>query len=70
MRAENNEETPEYPLSRFMDVYTNLPPEERDKTVVIINDEPINWHMARRNIENKTPLGKKTGKKLIEQEII
>lgn len=60
----------EYPLSRFMDVYTNLPQEERDKTVVVVDDEPINWRMARRHIENKTALGSEIGKKLIKQDII
>ena len=57
-------------LDRFMKVYANLPMDERTLTVVVIDNEPISWSMAKLNIEADSELGKKIAKKLIELNII
>ena len=57
-------------LERFMKVYITLPLSERGQVVVVINEEPISWVLAYKQIVQKTGLGKKIGEKLIELKII
>ena len=57
-------------LARFMRIYTYLPFEERKLTVLIIEEEPINWARAYKEIKDKTPLGERVFKKLIEKDLI
>jgi len=57
-------------VERFMKIYVNLPLPERDSVVIVIDDEPISWSVAYKEIKEKTELGKKIGKKLIELKII
>lgn len=57
-------------LARFMKVFANLPLAERDQVAVVIDDNPISWNMAYREIRNNTELGKKAGEKLIALNII
>lgn len=57
-------------LNRFLKTYSNLPVEERKNTIIVIDDEPISWKMAYREIKNDSELGKEIGKKLIELGII
>lgn len=45
--------------ARFHRVYANLPLVERDVPIVVINDEPISWRVARLEIEGRTKMGKK-----------
>jgi len=54
----------------FLKVYANLPLEERSQIIVFINNEPISWIMAQREILEDTELGKKILKKLADLEII
>lgn len=65
----SNSEEPEL-LNRFLKTYSSLPIKERKNTIAVIDNEPINWKMAYREIKNKSKLGKKIGEKLIELEII
>lgn len=58
------------PTDRFMKVYSKLPLEERDQPILIIEDEPVSWKMAYREIINRTKLGEKIIKKLVEMNII
>lgn len=58
------------PQERFLKIYDNLPFQERKEVVVVINNEPISWNIARNNIIHMTELGKKILKKLSELEII
>ncbi len=57
-------------LDQFMKVYSSLPLSERELPVVVIDNEPIGWNMACREIKNNTLLGDKIVKKLIELKII
>ncbi|MCJ7450780.1 MAG: hypothetical protein MUP58_03510 [Candidatus Nanohaloarchaeota archaeon QJJ-9] len=60
----------DFSTSRFMEVYNNLPMEERDQPVVVIDGEPVSWKMARREIAGRTDLGKRIFKKLKKLKII
>ena len=69
------EDSDEFPSDKFMKVYNNLPIEERQQTVIVLenqegDEEPISWKMAKREIMEETDLGKKIAKKLEELEII
>lgn len=57
-------------LDRFMKVYSNLPLQERNQVVVVIDDEPITWNMAYNEIRHNTELGRKIDNKLAELDII
>lgn len=54
----------------FFKVYANLPIEERDKVVIVIDDEPISWNVAYQEIKNKTKRGEKILNILRKLEII
>lgn len=69
------EDSDEFPSDKFMKVYNNLPIEERQQTVLVLeniegDEEPVSWKMAKREIMEETDLGKKIAKKLQELEII
>lgn len=55
---------------RFSKVYSNLPMEERTNPIVVIDDEPISWKAARREVHGETELGARILDKLIELDII
>jgi len=57
-------------LERFIKVYASLPLAERSNMVVVIDDQPISWIMAHREIKNNTGLGKRIQEKLINKGII
>ena len=57
-------------VSRFMKVYTSLPIDERKLTVMVIDNNPINWDRAMFEIEGKTELSQKILEKLINLSII
>jgi hypothetical protein len=54
----------------FFKVYSNIPIEERNNVVVVVNKQPISWQLAYQEIKNKTELGKKILKMLGELNII
>jgi len=55
---------------RFMKIYANLPLEERSQVVVVLNEEPISWEVARNEIIHNTKKGKEILKKLKKLNII
>jgi len=55
---------------RFFKVYSGLPIGERQNTIIVIDDEPINWKLAREEVSNGTERGEKILNMLIELEII
>lgn len=65
-------ETSEKPdsIALFMRVYTNLPLEERTRTVLVFENEPISWEVARNEIVHRTMRGEKILAKLVELKII
>lgn len=54
----------------FFKVYSNLPIEERNKVVAVVEEQPISWNLAYQEIKNETKLGEKILKMLKELEII
>lgn len=58
------------PIARFNVIYANLPLEERRLAVVVVDDQPISWEMARREINHKTGLGMRILRKLEKLGII
>ncbi|MCJ7478827.1 MAG: hypothetical protein MUP63_01455 [Candidatus Nanohaloarchaeota archaeon QJJ-7] len=56
--------------SRFMKTYNNLPMKEREQTVVVLEDEPVSWKMAKREVTEETDLGADILKKLDSLDII
>jgi hypothetical protein len=57
-------------LGRFIKIYSFLPLEERNLTIVVIDGEPINWKRAYDEIKNKTPLGKRIFNILVKRGLI
>ncbi|MDD5163143.1 MAG: hypothetical protein PHD95_02965 [Candidatus ainarchaeum sp.] len=55
---------------KFMRVYANLPLNIRKEIVLVINNEPITWSVAYREISGKTALGEIILKKLGDLKII
>jgi hypothetical protein len=58
------------PLARFLRVYDNLPLEERLRVILVLDDEPISWRLARDYIVNSTEKGVVILKKLDQLQII
>lgn len=57
-------------IRRFLKVYDNLPLEERIKVILVLNDEPVTWKLARDYIIHNPSRGKVILKKLDELNII
>ncbi|HLC55446.1 MAG TPA: hypothetical protein VJJ75_02840 [Candidatus Nanoarchaeia archaeon] len=55
---------------KFFDVYSNLPLEERKKTIIVIDKEPLSWNLAYEEIKNETPRGAKILRTLKELRFI
>jgi hypothetical protein len=54
----------------FYRVYNNLPLGIRDEVILVVNDEPITWKVAKLEIDNDTPLSKEILEKLTVLKII
>jgi hypothetical protein len=57
-------------LSRFHRVYDNLPLEERKHVILVLENEPISWEVARAEAINNRKRGLAILKKLEELKII
>ena len=55
---------------RFYKVFSNLPLGVREETILVINDDPISWKVAKLEIDNKTPLSKQILEKLAALKFI
>ena len=55
---------------KFYKVYGNLPLNLRDEIIVVINNEPISWKVAKLEIDADTKIGQEILIKLDELEII
>jgi len=56
--------------AKFLRIYANLPLNQRNEIVVVIDNEPMTWNAARVEIENDTKKGKEILQKLIDLQII
>lgn len=55
---------------RFIKVYSNIPINLRREIILVIDDNPVSWNAAYVEIKNRTKLGERILKKLIELEFI
>ncbi|MHA1372506.1 MAG: hypothetical protein ACTSRA_22635 [Promethearchaeota archaeon] len=55
---------------KFYKVYSNLPLNIREEIVVVYNDEPISWKVAKLYIDENTKSGEEILEKLSELNII
>lgn len=55
---------------QFFKVYSNLPIEEREMPIIVLDSEPISWKVAFNEISNDTQRGTKILNKLIELKLI
>lgn len=55
---------------RFYKVYNNLPLNVREEIILVINDEPITWKVAKLEIDQDTGLSKEILGKLATLKII
>lgn len=55
--------------STFVKIYSNLPINIRNEIIVIIDNEPISWNVAYREISGNTEFGKKILKKIDELKL-
>lgn len=54
----------------FFKIYSSLPLEEREKVVIVIDNEPISWNLAYQEIKNDTKRAHKILSILKKLEII
>ncbi len=57
-------------VARFLKIYNNLPLEERKQVVLVLENEPISWEVARNEIIHNTKKGNEILQKLIGLNII
>lgn len=55
---------------KFYKVFANLPLGLREEIVVVVDNEPISWRVAKLEIDNGTEVGKKILEKLEALKII
>ena len=55
---------------KFYNIFRNLSIDQREKTSVIIDNQPISWKVARMEIMDGSELGKKILKELVDLKII
>ncbi len=58
------------PVASFFRVYANLPLNEREQVIIVLDDQSISWEVARNELIHKTERGKKIIEKLIALKII
>ena len=56
--------------TKFLQIYANLPLNQRTEIVVVVDNEPLTWNAAKIEIENNTEKGKEILGKLVELGII
>ena len=56
--------------AKFLQIYANLPLNQRTEIVVVVDNEPLTWNAAKIEIENNTEKGKEILGKLVELGII
>lgn len=56
--------------TKFLQIYANLPLNQRTEIVVVVDNEPLTWNAVKIEIENNTDKGKEILGKLVELGII
>lgn len=56
--------------TKFLHTYANLPLNQRNEIIIVLDDEPLTWNAAKIEIENDTQKGKEILEKLVKLEIL
>ncbi len=56
--------------TKFLKAYANLPLNERDRVIIIIDGQPLTWNAAWIEVDNDTLKGKEIVEKLVKIGII
>ncbi len=56
--------------TKFLQIYANLPLNQRNEIIVVIDGEPLTWHVVNIEVQNNTEKGKQILNKLVELGII
>lgn len=56
--------------AKFLQIYANLPLNQRTEIIVVVNNEPFTWNAVKIEVENNTDKGKEILEKLVELGII
>lgn len=56
--------------TKFLQTYANLPLNQRNEIIVVIDEEPLTWNSVKIEVENDTPKGKEILEKLVKMEIL
>ncbi len=56
--------------TKFLQIYANLPLNQRTEIIVVVNNEPLTWNAVKIEVENNTEKGKEILQKLVELGII
>ncbi len=54
----------------FLKIYANIPMTIREEIILVVDDEPITWKVAKMDIDGETKLGKEILEKLETLKII
>ena len=55
---------------KFLQIYANLPLAHRSEIIIVVDNEPLTWNVAKIEIENDTPKGKEILEKLVKMKIL
>ncbi len=56
--------------AKFLQIYANLPLNQRTEIVVVVDNEPFTWNAIKIEVENNTDKGNEILGKLVELGII
>lgn len=56
--------------TKFLRIYANLPLNQRQEIVVVVDEEPLTWNAAKIEIENDTQKGGEILDKLVKLGIL
>ena len=56
--------------NRFFKVFNGIPLTERKMPIIVLNNQPISWELAKEEITNETSSGEKILKLMMELNII
>ncbi len=56
--------------TKFQQIYANLPLNQRKEIVVVIDEEPLTWNVAKIEIDNESGKGKQILELLVKLGII
>lgn len=56
--------------TKFLQIYANLPLNQRNEIIIVMDDEPLTWNAAKIEVENNTQIGRQILDKLIKLGIV